>query len=98
MTAAATRWTRAVEKGSTGPMKKVTLIIILIVAVLGIIVVLQNTQAVDTRILFITVTMPRAVLLFVATMFGFAVGVLVSIALLRKSKSGKKAETGKAGT
>ena len=79
-------------------MKKVSLIIILLVAVLGIVVVLQNTEAVDTRILFITVTMPRAVLLFVATMFGFAVGVLVSLALLRKSKSGKKAEAGTAET
>jgi uncharacterized integral membrane protein len=75
-------------------MKKLTLIIILVATVLGIVVVLQNTETVDTKILFITVSMPRAVLLFVATMFGFAIGVLVSIALLRKGKAGKKAAAG----
>jgi len=79
-------------------MKKVTLIVILVVAVLGIVVVLQNTEAVKTKLLFVTVTMPRAVLLFVTTLFGFAVGVLVSIALLRKTKKDKQPEAGAGGS
>jgi uncharacterized integral membrane protein len=39
-------------------------IAIAVISLLVVVVVLQNTQAVDTKLLFLTVTMPRAALLF----------------------------------
>ena len=62
------------------------LIASLILAGLGIVIVLQNTESVETKLLFITVTMPRAVLLFTTTMVGFALGVLVALILSGKRK------------
>ena len=50
------------------------------------IVVLQNTEQVSTRILFITITMPRAVLLFGTTCIGFTLGILFSF-FMRKRKN-----------
>jgi uncharacterized integral membrane protein len=41
-----------------------------------LIIVLQNTDAVETRLLFVTLTMPRAVLLFSTTAIGFVLGLL----------------------
>ena len=65
-------------------MSKLKLLAIVVLAVLAVIVVLQNTQAVETRLLFATVTMPRAVLLLVTAVIGFALGVLVSLTVLKR--------------
>ena len=67
-------------------MSKVKLVAILVLAVLAIIVVMQNTDPVRMKFLLFTSEQPQAVLLFVATAIGFALGVLT--ALLR---GGKKA-------
>lgn len=48
------------------------------------IVALQNTEAVETHILFATVTMPRAVLLLTTLVIGFASGILMSLIWMRK--------------
>ena len=55
-----------------------------ILVLLIVVVVLQNTDTVDTKLLFVTVTMPRALLLVTTTLIGFALGVLVSFLLGRK--------------
>ena len=47
-------------------------------SVLLIIIALQNTQIVETKLLFVTVGMPRALLLFVTLLIGFGVGLLVA--------------------
>lgn len=52
--------------------------------VLTVILVVQNTETVETRILFATVVMPRAVLLAITFLLGIIVGLL--IAFLRKRK------------
>ena len=39
-------------------------------------VILQNTEEVDTQILFWTITMPRAALLGASLLAGFAAGVI----------------------
>ena len=70
------------------PMSRAKIIAIAAVTVLVIIIVLQNTQAVETKLLFVTVSMPRAVLLFVTLLAGFALG-LVAAGWLGKL-SGKK--------
>ena len=67
-------------------MAKFKLLASLVLAVLGLIIVLQNTNSVETRLLFITVTMPQAILLFTTTMVGFALGVLVALILAGKRK------------
>ena len=65
-------------------MERFKLISIGVLVVLGIIIILQNTQPVETKILFMTITMPRAILLLVTTLIGFALGVLVSFFFQRK--------------
>jgi uncharacterized integral membrane protein len=59
-------------------LNKVKLITIAIVAVLTVIIVFQNTDAVDTKILFLTITMPRAALLFGTLVIGFVIGLLTA--------------------
>lgn len=45
--------------------------------VLALIVILQNTASVETKLLFVTISMPRAVLLTTCLGLGFGVGYLV---------------------
>jgi len=68
-------------------MKQAKFIAVIILALLCLIILLQNTATVETRILFITITMPRAVLLLTTTAIGFALGVLVSLIMCKKQKS-----------
>jgi uncharacterized integral membrane protein len=56
-----------------------------VLVVVGLIVVLQNTQPVETRFLFMAATMPIAALLAITLLIGIAVGILVALGL-----SGKK--------
>ena len=62
------------ETGST--FRKMKFIVIAVLAVLVLVVALQNTANVETRLLFATVTMPRAILLFVMLAIGFVIGWL----------------------
>ena len=59
-------------------MHKVRIIFIVLLVVLTVIVIFQNTQAVDTKLLFVTVTMPRALLLLVTLLCGLAIGFVLS--------------------
>jgi uncharacterized integral membrane protein len=68
-------------------MKELRLIVMLVLVVLVVIVVLQNTDAVETHLLFVTVTMPRAVLLFTTALVGFALGILVSLLWMRRQEA-----------
>ena len=61
-----------------GTMNKLKLVAIAVISLLVLIVVLQNTQAVETNLLFLTVTMPNAALLFGTLIIGFAIGVLTA--------------------
>ena len=65
-------------------MSRWKIAVVALVAVLAIIVVVQNTQAVETKLLFVTVTMPRAVLLFVTLLVGFVIGVVAAEKITRK--------------
>lgn len=57
---------------------KVKMIVAATLALLVLIVVLQNTESVETKLLFTTITMPRAALLFGTLLIGFALGVLAA--------------------
>lgn len=59
-------------------MERAKLIVMVTLALVSIVIVLQNTEEVETTILFWSVTMPRALLLFGTSLVGFALGVLVS--------------------
>ena len=67
-------------------MNRIKLVIAVILAVLALIVIAQNSASVDTRLLFVTVTMPRAVLLFVTLAIGFVLGLLFALVTSKKSK------------
>lgn len=65
----------------------VRLILVALVAVLSLILVLQNTDTVETKILFATIAMPRAVLLAITFLLGVVVGLLIPF--LRKRSSSR---------
>ena len=60
-------------------MKKAKIIIIAVVSTLVLIVILQNTESVETRFLFAKMIMPRAFLLMLTFLFGFVAGLLVTL-------------------
>jgi uncharacterized integral membrane protein len=68
-------------------MKNVRLIVSAIVVVLVIIVMLQNTEQVQTQLLFASITMPRAILLASTMLIGFVIGLLVAGRARRKKAS-----------
>ena len=67
-------------------MNRFKMICTALLALLGVIIILQNTAPVETKLLFLTITMPRAILLMGTTLIGFALGVLVSFFFQRKEK------------
>ena len=68
-------------------MKHVKWVSIVVLCLIIVIVVLQNTESVETRILFASITMPRAVLLCSTTLIGFALGVIASFVLRRRGRT-----------
>ena len=53
--------------------------------VIVLIVVLQNTQSVETRVLFFSFTMPRALLLAITLVVGIVAGLLMGSRFKRKT-------------
>ena len=64
-------------------MKRIKIIGISVLILLIVIVVLQNTERVDTRLLFFTITMPRALLLAATAAIGFIIGLMSSLKISR---------------
>jgi uncharacterized integral membrane protein len=67
-----------VEREPSRAMSKLKLVAIAGIALIVVIAVLQNTQTVETELLFLTVALPNAALLFGTLIVGFAIGVLTS--------------------
>jgi uncharacterized integral membrane protein len=75
-------------------MKRAKLIVISIISLLALVVSLQNTESVETRLLFATITMPRVLLLVVTLVTGFVVGLLSASHILgRFRKPGVQDQT-----
>jgi putative membrane protein len=70
-------------------MNRFKMISIAILTVLGVIIILQNTEPVETKLLFLSIVMPRAILLMGTTLIGFALGILVSFFFQRKEQPKK---------
>lgn len=66
-------------------MARAKLILVTVLALALLIVILQNTQAVETKILFLSFAMPRALLLVATALVGFVLGVLVTFRQTRKA-------------
>ena len=62
-------------------MAKIKLIGAFALVILAIIWILQNTGQVQTRFLFVTVTMPQAALLAITILVGGAAGILLALSL-----------------
>jgi uncharacterized integral membrane protein len=67
-------------------MNRFKMISIAVLTILGVIIILQNTEPVETKLLFLSITMPRAILLMGTTLIGFALGVLVALFFPRKEQ------------
>ena len=68
---------------------KIKLIALIVVVVLAVIIFLQNTETVETRILLLTFQMSRALLLMLTFLLGLLTGVLLATNFLRGKKSAK---------
>lgn len=51
----------------------------LFLALLAMAVLLQNTETVETRFLFLTISAPHSVLLLATLLIGFALGIIVTL-------------------
>jgi len=71
-------------------MRLAKLILAIVLAVLLVVVVLQNTEAVETQLLFISVRMPLAAMLFFTLLAGFLLGFVATGWLVRKSQKKKQ--------
>jgi uncharacterized integral membrane protein len=76
-------------------MKKTRLTVVLVLVALVAAVVLQNTESVETRLLFATVTMPRAFLLGVTLLIGFLLGSLTTAGFVLKRQSDRRRDSGR---
>jgi len=65
-------------------MRNLKLITASFLAILVAIIVVQNREPVTTHVLFATVVMPHAILLFITAAAGFALGVLLTMSLSAK--------------
>jgi uncharacterized integral membrane protein len=74
------------ERDPRVAMNKLKVVTIAGIALIVVIVVLQNTQVVETKLLFLTVTLPNAALLFGTLIVGFAIGVLTAGHIVSNAK------------
>jgi uncharacterized integral membrane protein len=75
-------------------MRKVKLIAIIVVSILTIVILVQNTEPVQARILFTGAQMSLALLMMLTFFLGFVVGILVPTYFLRKPSGKSKSESG----
>jgi uncharacterized integral membrane protein len=68
-------------------MRKARIVVILIILLLSLIVFIQNRQAVDTRLLFATITMPLVLLLILTFIMGSILGLVIASYVLREHRN-----------
>ncbi len=67
-------------------MRKARIVVILIILLLSLIVFVQNRQAVDTKLLFVTITMPLVLLLILTFIMGSILGLVIASYVLREPR------------
>lgn len=65
-------------------MQKAKIISVVVLAVLVLIIALQNTAPVETKLVIFTVNVPAALLIFGSLVIGFVVGILVTGRIMGK--------------
>jgi uncharacterized integral membrane protein len=60
-------------------IRNIKIAVIGVAAIIVLIVILQNTEPSQTRVLFATITMPRAVLLVAMLTAGFVLGLVTAM-------------------
>lgn len=70
-------------------MKPGKMIIVGILILIALVLTIQNTEPVHTHLLFFTITMPRAVLLLLMTLIGFAIGVFTIFHYIGRRQKGE---------
>jgi uncharacterized integral membrane protein len=65
-------------------MRNLKLVVASFLAILVAIIVVQNREQVATHVLFATIMMPHAILLFITAAAGFALGVILTLSLSTK--------------
>ncbi|MFC1569855.1 LapA family protein [bacterium] len=68
-------------------MSRVKMIVLGLLVLLVFIVILQNTKAVETKILFFTIVMPRVLLLLFTGAVGFGLGVLYALKRVKRQEA-----------
>jgi uncharacterized integral membrane protein len=63
---------------------KIKLVALVVVAVMAIIIFLQNTEMAEARIFFLRIEMSRALLLILTFALGLLTGILVAVNFLRR--------------
>lgn len=63
---------------------KIKLVVLVVVAVMAIIIFLQNTEMAEARIFFLRIEMSRALLLILTFVLGLLTGILVAVNFLRR--------------
>ncbi len=66
-------------------MKRAKIIVMIIILLLVLIVFIQNTEAVETKVLFMTITMPRVLMLMITFVLGFIGGLMTAGLVLMKT-------------
>jgi len=69
--------------------KQARIIVAVLIAVLLIILLVQNRGSAATTLLFVTVSMPLAILLLITFLLGLAVGLLWAGQIARKQRKAK---------
>ena len=67
-------------------MNKLKFVATCVIVLFAVIVVLQNTRDVETKLLFVTLTLPNAALLFATLIIGFAIGILTAGHIVSNAK------------
>jgi uncharacterized integral membrane protein len=57
-------------------MKKVKLVLVILISLFSLVIFLQTTEPVDSKIIFYTFTMPRIALLVLMSLLGFILGAI----------------------
>lgn len=73
-------------------MKQAKLVGAAVLVMLVVIIVLQNTESIETKILFMTITMPRAIMLIAAGVIGFLIGLLTALRIGSPGKNRRSAD------
>jgi uncharacterized integral membrane protein len=68
-------------------MRKAKIVVILIISLLSLIVFVQNRQVVDTKLLFVTITMPLVLLLILSFIMGSILGLVIASYVLREPRT-----------